>query len=104
MGLLERLHQRLGFTRNEGLIVLFLRGSLLLGGAIKFYKNASGNVSQHFDYSHGDTEFANLLQGVNNEFLATLQADSRVSTAVFNRTYTKFPRVLKLKNLPSKKN
>lgn len=57
MSFLERFNQRFGFTRNESLVVLFLTGSLLLGGAIKITRELTSAGSDRFDYSKADEEF-----------------------------------------------
>ena len=64
MNFLERFHQRLGFTRNEGVVVLFLTGSLIVGGAITLLKDTSDSNGSRFDYTQSDKEFANLSQGL----------------------------------------
>ena len=53
----ERLNRVLGFTPNEGRIVLFLVGTFLVGAALKFF-NVSGKSIQQYDYSAVDSEFA----------------------------------------------
>ena len=58
MNLLDRFNQRLGFTRNESLVVLFLSGSLLLGGAIKITKAVTHEQDERYDYTKSDEEFA----------------------------------------------
>lgn len=57
MKLLERLNQRMGFTRNESLVVLFLVGSLVVGGAVKLFKELAGDPAGTYDYSRLDQEF-----------------------------------------------
>ena len=103
MGSLGRLIQRLGFTRNESLIVLFLCGSLLLGGAIKLYKDTSGINDERFDYSQSDAEFALLSKQANNQSRTTLQADMSDTTLAPESKALKSSRATKQKNLPSKK-
>ena len=58
MNLLDRFNQRLGFTRNESLVVLFLAGSLLLGGAIKMTRVITPEQDNRYDYTKSDHEFA----------------------------------------------
>ncbi len=58
MNLLDRFNQRAGFTRSESLVVLFLSGSLLLGGAIKLVRGFTDDSTQHYNYSKSDEEFA----------------------------------------------
>lgn len=57
MNLLERFNRTFGFTRNETLVVLFLTGSLLLGGGIKLTKEAFKGDSDRYDYTSADEEF-----------------------------------------------
>ena len=58
MNLLDRFNQRLGFTRSESLVVLFLAGSLLLGGAMKITGVLTQGETERFDYTKSDEEFA----------------------------------------------
>jgi len=58
----ERAQQRLGFTRNEGIVVLFLTGSLLTGSAITLLKGPPDNGGARFNYAQSDREFAELSQ------------------------------------------
>jgi comEA protein len=60
MGFLEQFNQRVGFTRNESIVVVFLVGTLLLGGVIKLLRGATDDP--RYDYSAIDREFAALSQ------------------------------------------
>lgn len=58
MNILKQFNQRLGLTRNESVVVLFLVGALLLGGTIKLVQSATNNPP--FDYAALDGQFALL--------------------------------------------
>ncbi len=58
MNLLDRFNQRLGFTRSESLVVLFLAASLLLGGAVKITRTLTQGGHERYDYTKSDDEFS----------------------------------------------
>lgn len=62
MNILEQFNQRIGCTRNESLVVLFLIGALLLGGVIKLVHSSTDDDNPRFDYAALDREFALLSQ------------------------------------------
>lgn len=66
MRLLEQINQRIGFTRNESIVVLFLVGTLLLGGIIKLFQETVTPTHPRFDYTTSDREFALLSQQVHD--------------------------------------
>ena len=92
MSVLERLNQRLGFTRNESLVVLFLTGSLLVGGAIKVVKDVSGNDSGHYNYEQSDRQFAILAQRADS-ISESEQETTKISSASVSlkKSKTKLP-------------
>jgi len=62
VNILEQFNQRIGFTRNESLVVLFLIGTLLLGGVIKLVRTSTEADNPRFDYAALDREFTILSQ------------------------------------------
>ena len=67
MSFFSSLQQRFGFTRNEGMVILFLTGTFLAGLCIRWY-NAQGNEpptpTSQFDYSQSDKEFEERSQNL----------------------------------------
>jgi comEA protein len=63
MNIIKRINQTLGFTQNEGRIVMFLIGAFIVGCCAKMYLVSSHSMKR-FDYSSSDSLFAarsNLL-------------------------------------------
>ncbi len=83
MNLLDRFNQRAGFTRSESLVVLFLSGSLLLGGGIKLVRGFAGDNTRHYNYSKSDEEFALRSQAAYDS--------SEVRGGIHDSPKTKFP-------------
>lgn len=54
MGIIQRFQRKIGFTRNESYVVLFLTSSLLVGGGIQLARSVTGT---NFDYTEEDQEF-----------------------------------------------
>lgn len=105
MSLLERINQRVGFTRNESLVVLFLVGTLLFGGAIKLTQELTGTNNPQYDYTAADQEFAARSQHIDTtiEDKAWNSTDSQTfnSSTQTKKSQSSTPR--KLKSVPSKK-
>jgi comEA protein len=100
MTFLERLNQRLGFTRNESIIVLFLVGSLIVGGAIKLVREMS-YTDRKYDYSSLDAQFASLTKNAQAAMPSGSTADDPMvypDTALKTSKPSKAP---KATNLPS---
>jgi comEA protein len=57
MNIIKKINQTLGFTKNEGRIVIFLVAAFLIGCCIKIYM-ASTHSMKRFDYSASDSVFA----------------------------------------------
>lgn len=103
MGLLDRLNKRVGFTRSESLVVLFLVGTILFGGAIKLTRELTGADNTQYDYSALDQEFAARAQGndtTRESEESELQGSRNPSTKNPKSTT---PALRKLKSVPSKK-
>jgi len=59
MRLLDIFQQRLGFTRNEVKVILFLTGTFLLGLSVRWYTSTPHvpAAAAQFDYAETDREF-----------------------------------------------
>lgn len=62
MNLIERINQKIGFTKNELRVVLFLIFAFLVGSGIKIYKTSFMTDDKSFDYSESDKVFQQLSQ------------------------------------------
>lgn len=104
MSLLERFNQRFGFTRNESVVVLFLIGSLLMGGAIRVVKEFTAEDPNRYDYTKSDEEFAlrsQATKGIDSTEERD-DADETLNTAL-KESQGQFASIPKLKAPPQKK-
>jgi competence protein ComEA len=62
MNLIERINQKMGFTKNELRVVLFLIFAFLVGSGIKIYKTSFMTNDKSLDYSESDRVFQQLSQ------------------------------------------
>lgn len=54
---------KIGFTKNEVRVIIFLAAALVIGAGIKIYKaNTNEQSDRTFDYSESDTQFQSLSQ------------------------------------------
>ncbi len=61
MSLLQTLRHRIGFTRNELIVILFLSSTLCVGTGLRMLVPASaGSRIPLFDYSQSDSEYVAL--------------------------------------------
>lgn len=67
MSILHTIRQRIGFTRNELIVILFLSLALLIGTAVRSLTPAgTGGTVPVFDYSRADSEYAALSAAAAN--------------------------------------
>jgi competence protein ComEA len=103
MDIIGRINQRIGFTKTESRIVLFLAGMFLLGGMIRLIRGTEAIPA--FDYTQQDAQFAAGVARL-NEMAA--QGDSSAgeeramqpARADSQKTGTKRAGHSRLKNLP----
>ncbi|MEK7264068.1 MAG: helix-hairpin-helix domain-containing protein [Bacteroidota bacterium] len=69
MKFLENIHQKIGFTKNESIIILFLVVTLLLGIVAKLFLYDSLPPKKSFDYAEEERQFEELSA---NEALDTV--------------------------------
>lgn len=63
MNILERINTKIGFTKNELRVILFLVVAFVIGAGIKIYKaNTNEPPGISFDYSESDAQFQSLSQ------------------------------------------
>ena len=63
MSRLQTVRQRIGFTRNELIVILFLSVSLLIGTAVRSFTPAGAEgAAPLFDYTASDSTYAALSE------------------------------------------
>lgn len=63
MNILERINIKIGFTKNELRVFLFLVVAFVIGAGIKIYKTSTDERSgRTLDYSESDAQFHSLSQ------------------------------------------
>lgn len=54
---------KIGFTKNELRVIIFLAAAFVIGGGIKIYKSyTNDHAGRTFDYSESDAQFQSLSQ------------------------------------------
>ena len=83
MKIIKKINQALGFTKNEGTIVLFLVAAFIIGCCVKMYLGSAHSMKQ-FDYSSFDSVFAarsrmaNVLESTSAKQGASISAADSV--------------------------
>lgn len=80
MNILKKINQTLGFTQNEGRIVVFLIVAFIIGVCIKMYLVSSHSL-QRFDYSASDSLFQARSRLANTSESTLVQGGAHVSSA-----------------------
>ncbi|MDP2207877.1 MAG: helix-hairpin-helix domain-containing protein [Bacteroidota bacterium] len=63
MNILEWINKKIGFTKNELRVIIFLAAAFVIGAGIKIYKaNTNEQPGRTFDYSESDAQFQSLSQ------------------------------------------
>ncbi len=63
MNILESINKKIGFTKNELRVILFLVAAFVIGAGIKIYKASTYDQPGHiFNYSESDSLFYSLSQ------------------------------------------
>jgi comEA protein len=80
MKIIKRINQALGFTQNEGRIVMFLAGAFIIGCCVKIYL-VSAHSMKRFDYSSSDSVFAARSRLLNSPESISVKGGSHLVAA-----------------------
>ena len=87
MSVRTTIQRRLGFTRNELIVILFLSTTLCVGASFKvFFPRTAGTSTPQFDYTQADSEYVALSKAA-----AGLLADGAERAPGGDRGKTKTP-------------